>query len=172
VVAFAAIGGTGLAGGLAKPAKAQYGGPGQYQYNAKVTVCHKDKVTIRISINAWPAHEAHGDAMGSCTAAARAAKAKQAKLKAAKTKAAKAKPAESKPAKSKPAKLKAAKSKPAQAGSAETTASTHEPGAKKTKPVKPTKAAGRGAKAKSVTTTTTQATSPGSGRGLAKGKNR
>ena len=73
VLAFAAIGGTGLAAGLAKPAKAQYG-PGQYQYNAKVTVCHKGKVTIRISVNALKAHQAHDDTLGTC-AAARAAKA-------------------------------------------------------------------------------------------------
>lgn len=77
VVVFAAIGGTGLAGGLAKPGKAQYA-PGQYQYSAKkVTVCHKGKVTIRISVNALPAHRAHGDSMGLCPALA-AAKAKAA----------------------------------------------------------------------------------------------
>ncbi len=92
VVAFAAIGGTGLAGGLAKPAKPQ-SGLGQYQYGAKVTICHKGKVTIRISINALKAHQRrHGDTMGPCAAAraAKAAKLKAAKVKAVKLKAAKA----------------------------------------------------------------------------------
>ena len=80
---FAAIGGTGLAGGLAKPGKAQYAA-GQYQSSVKkITVCHKGKVTIRISVNALPAHTAHGDSMGLCPALA-AAKAKAAKAKAAK----------------------------------------------------------------------------------------
>lgn len=76
VVAFAAIGQTGLAGSLAKPTKAQYA-PGQYVNPGKVTVCHKLKVTIRVSTRALPAHEAHGDTVGSCAAAAAsAAKAK------------------------------------------------------------------------------------------------
>ena len=59
------------------PSKAQYGqyGPGRSQYSAttanvkKVTVCHKSKVTIWISVNAWKAHEAHGDVVGTCTQA-------------------------------------------------------------------------------------------------------
>jgi hypothetical protein len=42
----------------------------QYQYgNKKVTICHKGKNTITISINAWPAHKAHGDTVGACTGA-------------------------------------------------------------------------------------------------------
>lgn len=69
-VAFAGLGGTGFAGGLAKPTKAQYGG--QYHNAAKVWVCHRKgnggSVTIRPSINAWPAHEAHGDVRGVCAA--------------------------------------------------------------------------------------------------------
>ena len=78
MLVFAAIGGTGLAGGLAKPGKAQYA-PGQYTFSEKkVTVCHKGKVTIRISVNALPAHRSHGDSMGLCPALA-AAKAKAAK---------------------------------------------------------------------------------------------
>jgi hypothetical protein len=45
-----------------KPAAAQY------QYGGKkVTICHKGKVTITISVNAWPAHEAHGDTVGACS---------------------------------------------------------------------------------------------------------
>jgi len=78
VLAFAAVGGTGLAGGLAKPGKAQYA-PGQYKNSdKKVTICHKGKVTIRVSINALPAHTQHGDDPGMCPALA-AAKAKAAK---------------------------------------------------------------------------------------------
>ena len=89
LVTFAVFGGTGLAGSSAKPVKAQYG-PGQYNNPNKVTICHKSKVTIRVSVNALPAHEAHGDDVGTCAAAAAAAKAKakQAKVQAAKAKAA------------------------------------------------------------------------------------
>jgi hypothetical protein len=80
VAAFAVIGGTGLAGGLANPGKGQYGG----QYQGKVTICHKDHVTIRVAMVAWlRAHQHHGDTMGPCTAAAvKAAKVNAAKLKA------------------------------------------------------------------------------------------
>ena len=86
IVAFAAIGGTGLAGSLAKPVKAQYA-PGQFVNLGKVILCHKQKVTIRVSTRAVPAHAAHGDTVGSC-ATARAAQAKAAKAKAAQAKAA------------------------------------------------------------------------------------
>ena len=72
ILAFAAIGGTGLAGSLAKPVKAQYA-PGQYVNPGKVTLCHKQKVTIRVSTRAMPAHVAHGDTVGSCAGAAAAA---------------------------------------------------------------------------------------------------
>ena len=65
VVAFAMIGGTGLAGGLKKPAKAQYA-PGQYKNAGKVTLCHKGKVTIRVGAPAVKAHTAHGDTVGAC----------------------------------------------------------------------------------------------------------
>ena len=84
VVAFAAFGGTGLAGSLAKPGKAQYGG--QYNNAAKVWVCHRKgnggSVTIRVSVNALPAHLKHGDTQGLCATLASAtsgAKAKKAK---------------------------------------------------------------------------------------------
>ena len=73
LVTFAVFGGTGLAGSTAKPTKAQYA-PGQYQNANKVTLCHKAKVTIRVSVNALPAHEAHGDVVGTCAAAAAAAR--------------------------------------------------------------------------------------------------
>ena len=75
LVTFAVFGGTGLAGSTAKPTKAQYA-PGQYQNANKVTLCHKAKVTIRVSVNALPAHEAHGDVVGTCASAAAKAKAK------------------------------------------------------------------------------------------------
>ena len=82
LVTFAVFGGTGLAGSTAKPTKAQYA-PGQYQNANKVTLCHKAKVTIRVSVSALPAHEAHGDVVGTCAAAAAKTKAKlkQAKAK-------------------------------------------------------------------------------------------
>jgi hypothetical protein len=75
LVTFAVFGGTGLAGSTAKPTKAQYA-PGQYRSANKVTLCHKAKVTIRVSVSALPAHEAHGDVVGTCAAAAAKAKAK------------------------------------------------------------------------------------------------
>ena len=96
VAAFAVIGGTGLAGGLAKPGKAQYGPGGQYQ--GKVTICHKGWVTIRVSWAAWPAHlNRHDDTMGACSAAAvKAGKLKAAKLNAKHAKASKAEKAAAK----------------------------------------------------------------------------
>jgi hypothetical protein len=82
IAAFAAVGGTGLAGEFANPGNAQYGAGGQY--HGKVTICHKGHVTIRVAMVAWlRAHERHGDTMGPCSAAAvKAAKLKAAKLKA------------------------------------------------------------------------------------------
>ena len=91
VMAFAALGGVGLA--------QTSGGPGAGQYGKKVTICHKGK-TISISKSAWPAHERHGDTLGTC-AAAKAKKAKAAKAKAAKAAAAKAKAAAAKAEKAK-----------------------------------------------------------------------
>jgi hypothetical protein len=38
----------------------------QYQYRGKVTICHKGKHTIRVSVNALKAHQAHGDTLGPC----------------------------------------------------------------------------------------------------------
>lgn len=99
VMAFAALGGVGLAQSANNAAQAEYG--------KKVTICHKGKKTITISKNAWPAHKRHGDTLGSCQSAA--AKAKAAKIKAAKIKAAKAKAAKAKAAKEKAAKKKAEK---------------------------------------------------------------
>jgi hypothetical protein len=76
VLALSALGGVGFA---------QNGGnAGQYQYGAKVTICHKGKNTITVGKAAVPAHLRHGDAIGSCAsvAAKKAAKAKAAKSQA------------------------------------------------------------------------------------------
>ena len=92
VTAFAAFGGAGFAkNGVSA---------GQYQYGAKVTICHKGKNTITVGKAAVPAHLRHGDTVGPCTSVA-AKKAKAAKIKAAKIKAAKAKAAEAKAAEAK-----------------------------------------------------------------------
>jgi hypothetical protein len=104
LVAVAALGGVGHAQNVINAAQAAYG--------KKVTICHKGK-TISVSKSAWPAHQRHGDTLGTCAAAkakkAKAAKAKAAKIKAAKIKAAKAKAAK---AKAEAAKAKAEKEKP------------------------------------------------------------
>jgi len=34
-----------------------------------VTICHRGKNTISISLRAWPAHQRHGDTQGACAAA-------------------------------------------------------------------------------------------------------
>ena len=69
VVAFASLGGVGLAQSAV--------GLAQYQYGKKVTICHKGKNTIRISTRAWPAHKRHGDTLGTCAAAKKKAHAKK-----------------------------------------------------------------------------------------------
>jgi hypothetical protein len=58
LVAFASLGGVGLAQSAI--------GLAQYQYGKKITICHKGKNTIRISVRAWPAHKRHGDTEGAC----------------------------------------------------------------------------------------------------------
>lgn len=62
VMAFAALGGVGLA--------QTAGGPGGSQYDKKVKMCHKGKKTITVSRHAVPAHLRHGDTLGSCASAA------------------------------------------------------------------------------------------------------
>ncbi len=66
VAAFASFGGIGLAHGVINLA--------QYQYGKKITICHKQKRTITVSINAWPAHQRHGDTVGPCQVAASSTK--------------------------------------------------------------------------------------------------
>jgi uncharacterized membrane protein YgcG len=58
VSAFVLLGGAGLAQNAI--------GLHQYQYGKKVTICHKGKVTVRISLRAWLAHKRHGDSVGDC----------------------------------------------------------------------------------------------------------
>jgi hypothetical protein len=49
------------------------GSPSAAQYQYKITICHhthstkNPTVTITISVNAWPAHQKHGDTIGACT---------------------------------------------------------------------------------------------------------
>lgn len=64
VATFASFGGIGLANGVIDLA--------QFQYGKKITICHKNKVTITVSVNAWPAHKRHGDTTGPCVAASSA----------------------------------------------------------------------------------------------------
>ena len=94
LAALAALGGVGAAQSAISSADKAYG--------KKVTICHKGKKTISISKSAWPAHQRHGDTLGTCaSAAAKAAKAKKAKAAKAKAHAAKIKAAKAKAAKAK-----------------------------------------------------------------------
>ena len=68
VVAFALLGGVG---------QAQNAGLAQSQYGEKVTICHKGENTIKISTRAWPAHQRHGDTVGTCAEAKKKALAKK-----------------------------------------------------------------------------------------------
>ena len=72
LIVFAALGGAGLAQTAIALAQYQYGNPSQYQYGKKITICHKGKNTITVSVNAWPAHLRHGDTEGPCPAAQQA----------------------------------------------------------------------------------------------------
>ena len=65
LVAFGSLGGVGLDQRAAALAEYQYGKDGK-----KVTICHKGKRTIRVSVRAWPAHKRHGDVEGACAAGA------------------------------------------------------------------------------------------------------
>jgi hypothetical protein len=87
VVLFALLAGIGLAGSSVSAAQYQYGNG---QYGKKVTICHKGRNTITVSVNALPAHKAHGDVVGTC-AQAKAKKANAAKAAKARGKSAAAK---------------------------------------------------------------------------------
>jgi hypothetical protein len=70
ILLFVALGGAGLAQSAIALAQYQYGSPGQYQFAKKIVICHKLKNTISVSVNAWPAHQRHGDTVGACVQAA------------------------------------------------------------------------------------------------------
>jgi hypothetical protein len=59
-------------GGAVSPSR-PHASSHQYQYDKKVTICHRTGskkhpfVTIRVSRNAVPAHLRHGDRLGPCT---------------------------------------------------------------------------------------------------------
>lgn len=59
VMAFAALGGVGLAQTSGGPGGAQYG-------KKKVWVCHKGQRTVRVSKSAVAKHLVHGDKVGKC----------------------------------------------------------------------------------------------------------
>lgn len=71
IAAFASLGGVGFAQSAI--------GLAQYQYGKKVTICHKGKKTVSISVRAWPAHKRHGDVEGACVGAAEKKHGKQEK---------------------------------------------------------------------------------------------
>jgi hypothetical protein len=80
LVAFAALGGAGVARSAISAAQYQYG-------KQKAAICHKGH-TINVAQPAVAAHQRHGDTLGTCaSAAAKAKKAKNAKAQAAKAKA-------------------------------------------------------------------------------------
>ena len=83
VVAFAALGGAGIARSAISAAQYQYG-------KQRVAICHKGH-TIKVAQPAVAAHRRHGDTLGTCASAAvkaaKAKKAKNAKAQAAKAKA-------------------------------------------------------------------------------------
>ena len=155
LVAFVALGGAGLAEGAISLA--------QNQHDHKATVCHKDRNTITVSVNALPAHEAHGDTQGACAPTGQASEkgtkatkkprkaSKPTKAKATNATPTKAKPAKAKgvqststqsptgsPASPEPTKTETKKRKPSSAGSSRATA------AKQAKAPKPTKAKASG----------------------------
>jgi hypothetical protein len=92
LVAAGSTAGAALAVSSAKPAKAPKAKESKAKASkqestsqAKLTLCHKGKVTIRVAATALPAHARHGDAQRACTEAelaASKAKSKEAKDKA------------------------------------------------------------------------------------------
>jgi hypothetical protein len=67
IVSFWAVGGV----GFAQRSVAAHGY--QYQYDTKITICHHKpggrRVTMKVSPSELPAHLAHGDTLGPCSAA-------------------------------------------------------------------------------------------------------
>ena len=74
LVPLGVFGAPALARSAAAASEYQYGGGSQYQY--KITICHHTHSkkhpmhTIKVSANAWKAHQKHGDTLGACVAAA------------------------------------------------------------------------------------------------------
>jgi hypothetical protein len=55
--------------GKSKPAtgRPDHAGKKGFESNpGKVTLCHKQRVTISVGAPAWPAHQGHGDKLGAC----------------------------------------------------------------------------------------------------------
>jgi hypothetical protein len=55
--------------GKSKPATARPDDAGEKGFDGnpgKITLCHKERVTISVGAPAWPAHQRHGDRLGSC----------------------------------------------------------------------------------------------------------
>ena len=55
--------------GKSKPATGRPDDAGEKGFDGnpgKVTLCHKERVTISVGAPAWPAHQRHGDWLGAC----------------------------------------------------------------------------------------------------------
>jgi hypothetical protein len=55
--------------GNSKPATGRPDDAGEKGFDGnpgKVTLCHKERVTISVGAPAWPAHQRHGDTLGAC----------------------------------------------------------------------------------------------------------
>jgi hypothetical protein len=66
------VAGVGLAQTTITPAQDQTATSEQSPSGKKIVICHKLKNTISVSVNAWPAHQRHGDTEGACAATATA----------------------------------------------------------------------------------------------------
>jgi hypothetical protein len=75
---FVAIGGVGIAAVASKPERTRISTETTAsQSPAKVTICHKGKVTLSVSANAVAAHRTHhGDTLGACAGATAGASSK------------------------------------------------------------------------------------------------
>jgi hypothetical protein len=55
--------------GKSKPATGRPDDAGKKGFDGnpgKVTICHEERVTISVGAPAWPAHQRHGDSLGTC----------------------------------------------------------------------------------------------------------